>query len=54
MEVFFGILVGVTLSFIAYKWFTRQTPTTNNTTQTGGGSSVNDGVSGELPKNNIK
>ena len=57
MEVLFGILVGLTLAFIYFKW-TQMKTTSNektNTTNGGGGyASTNDGVAGELPKDNIK
>ena len=58
MDVLFGILVGGALSFILYKWSTRNTNTNNNTNSNsvggGGYTGVNDGVAGELPKGNIK
>lgn len=56
MEVLFGILVGLTLAFIYFKW-TQMKTTSNektNTTNGGGYASTNDGVAGELPKDNIK
>lgn len=57
MEVLFGILVGLTLAFIYVKWKNMNKPSDNktNTTNNGGGyTSTNDGVAGELPKDNIK
>jgi hypothetical protein len=57
MEVLFGILVGLTIAFIYVNWKNMNKPSDNktNTTNNGGGyTSVNDGVAGELPKDNIK
>lgn len=57
MEVLFGILVGLTLAFIYLKWkeMKNSSDSKTNTTNNGGGyTSTNDGVAGELPKDNIK
>jgi hypothetical protein len=58
MDVLFGILVGVVLAFIGYKWVTMNKKNNNNTNSNsvggGGYTGVNDGVAGELPKDNIK
>jgi hypothetical protein len=58
MDVFFGVLVGLTLAFIFYKW--RQMEgggnSSSGSSNSGGGgyTGVNDGVAGELPKDDIK
>lgn len=57
MEVLFGVLVGVVLAFIFYKWkqMNKKTDGQTKSNSTGGGyTGVNDGVAGELPKDNIK
>ena len=57
MKLLFGILVGLSLSYIFYKWreINKNDDTDSNSNSVGGGyTGVNDGVAGELPKDNIK
>jgi len=56
MDVLFGILVGVVLAFIFYKWkeMNKKVDSNTNSNSGGGYTGVNDGVAGELPKDNIK
>lgn len=59
MDVLFGVLVGLTLGWIVYKWLQMKggSSAPNNTPSNGGGggyTGVNDGVAGELPKDRIE
>lgn len=55
----FGIVVGVVLAFIFFKWksMNKKSETNINDTNVGGGggyTGVNDNVAGELPKDRIE